>query len=83
MWTPEERALVGDLGCGQALSGEQYDLVEPLIPPPKPGGRPRTPDMRRVLDGRPGLPRPHRLPLAASAAAPGVPAVADRLRVLS
>ena len=51
MWTPEERALVGDLGCGQALSDEQYDLVEPLIPPPKPGGRPRTTDMRRVLDG--------------------------------
>ena len=51
MWTPEERALVGDLGCGQALSDEQYDLVEPPIPPPKPGGRPRTTDVRRVLDG--------------------------------
>ena len=51
MWTPEERALVGDGGCGQALSAEQYRLVEPLIPPPKPGGRPRTTDMRRVLDG--------------------------------
>ena len=34
MWTPEERAPVGDLGCGQALSDGQYDLVEPLIPPP-------------------------------------------------
>jgi transposase len=51
MWTPEARALVGDLGCGQALSDEQYGPVEPLIPPPKPGGRPRTTDMRRVLDG--------------------------------
>ena len=51
MWTPEERALVGDVGCGQALSDERYDPVAPLIPPPKPGGRPRTTDMRRVLDG--------------------------------
>src|SRR5687767_9721784 len=51
MWTPESRALVGDFGAGQALSDEQYHLVEPLIPPAKPGGRPRTTDLRRVLDG--------------------------------
>ena len=51
MWTPEDRALVGDYGCGQALSDDQYRLLEPLIPPPKPGGRPRTTDMRRMLDG--------------------------------
>ena len=51
MWTPEDRALVGDFGAGQALSDEQYRLVEPLIPPAKPGGRPRTTDMRRLLDG--------------------------------
>jgi putative transposase len=51
MWTPEDRALVGDFGAGQALSDEQYRLLEPLIPPPKPGGRPRTTDMRRLLDG--------------------------------
>lgn len=51
MWTPEDRALVGDFGCGQALSNDQYRLLEPLIPPPKPGGRPRTTDMRRLLDG--------------------------------
>src|SRR5918998_548558 len=51
MWTPGERALVGDVGCGQALSDEQCRLVEPLLPPPKPGGRPRTTDMQRVLDG--------------------------------
>jgi putative transposase len=50
MWTPETRALVGDLGAGRALSDEQYRLVEPLIPPAKPGGRPRTTDMRRLLD---------------------------------
>ena len=51
MWTPEDRALVGDFGAGQALSDDQYRLIEPLIPPAKPGGRPRTTDMRRLLDG--------------------------------
>ena len=51
MWTPEDRALVGDFGCGQALSDDQFRVLEPLIPPPKPGGRPRTTDMRRLLDG--------------------------------
>ena len=50
MWTPEERALVGDFGSGQVLSDDQYRLLEPLIPPPKPGGRPRTTDLRRLLD---------------------------------
>src|SRR5688500_16828442 len=51
MWTPKDRALVGDFGAGQALSDEQYALLTPLIPPPKPGGRPRTTDLRRLLDG--------------------------------
>src|SRR3712207_294601 len=52
MWTAESRAFVGDFGAGQALSDEQYALLAPLIPPPKPGGRPRTTDMRRcLLDG--------------------------------
>ena len=51
MWTTESRGLVGDFGAGQALSDEQYALLAPLIPPAKPGGRPRTTDMRRLLDG--------------------------------
>lgn len=51
MWTPESHALVGDFGAGQALSDAQYRLIEPLLPPAKPGGRPRTTDMRRLLDG--------------------------------
>lgn len=51
MWTNEDRALVGDFGSGQALSDDQYRLLEPLIPPAKPGGRERTTDMRRLLDG--------------------------------
>ena len=51
MWTAQSRALVGDFGAGQALSDEQYAVLAPLIPPAKPGGRPRTTDMRRLLDG--------------------------------
>ena len=51
MWTAESRAFVGDFGAGQALSDEQYALLAPLIPPAKPGGRPRTTDMRKLLDG--------------------------------
>ncbi len=43
--------MVGDFGAGQALSDEQYALLVPLIPAAKPGGRPRTTDMRRLLDG--------------------------------
>jgi putative transposase len=51
MWTPVDRAVVGDVGSGQALSDDQYRPIEPFIPPPKPGGRPRTTDMRLMLDG--------------------------------
>lgn len=51
MWTAQSRALVGDFGAGQALSEEQHALLAPLIPPARPGGRPRTTDMRRLLDG--------------------------------
>lgn len=32
------------------LSDAQWALVAPHIPPPKPGGRPRTTDMRRVFE---------------------------------
>jgi putative transposase len=51
MWTPADRVLVGDYGSGQALTDDQFRLLEPLIPPAKPGGRPRTTGMRRLLDG--------------------------------
>jgi putative transposase len=50
MWTPEDRALVGDYGSGQARSDDQFRLLEPLIPSAKPAGRPRQTDMRRLLD---------------------------------
>ena len=51
MWTPADRALVGEFGSGQALTDDQFRLLEPLIPPAKPGGRPRSTDMRNLLDG--------------------------------
>src|ERR671926_348920 len=51
MWTPESRPVAADLGAGQALSTEQSALLAPLIPPARPGGRPRTADMRRLMDG--------------------------------
>jgi putative transposase len=50
MWTPGDRALVGDYGSGQALSDDQHRLLAPLIPPAKAGGRPRATDMRCLLD---------------------------------
>ena len=50
MWTPEDRRLVGDYGAGQALSDDQYRLIEPLIPLAKPSGRPCSTDMCRLLD---------------------------------
>ena len=51
MWMAADRTLVGDFGSGQALTDDQFRLLEPLIPPAKPGGRPRTTDMRKLLDG--------------------------------
>ena len=33
------------------LSDAQWDRIAPLIPPAKPGGRPRGVDMREVLNG--------------------------------
>lgn len=32
------------------LTDEQWRLIEPSIPPPKPGGRPRTVDLREVVN---------------------------------
>ena len=33
------------------LTDEQWEVIKTLIPPAKTGGRPRTVDMRRVIDG--------------------------------
>lgn len=32
------------------LTNAQWDLIEPLIPPAKPGGRPRSVDVREVIN---------------------------------
>ena len=32
------------------ISDEEWNILEPLIPPEKPGGRPRTTDMREVIN---------------------------------
>jgi putative transposase len=32
------------------LTDEQWEVLAPLLPPPKPGGRPRTLEMRRVMN---------------------------------
>ena len=32
------------------LTDEQWSIIEPLIPPAKHGGRPRTVDMREVIN---------------------------------
>ena len=43
MWTPATRALVSNLGAGQALSDDQFRLLEPLIPACQ-AGRPAADD---------------------------------------
>src|SRR5437016_12543003 len=32
------------------MTDEQWEILEPLLPEPKPGGRPRTTDLREVLN---------------------------------
>ena len=32
------------------LSDKEWQIIKPLIPPPKPGGHPRTVDMREVVN---------------------------------
>ena len=51
MWTPEDRALVGDFGSGQALSDDQFRLLEPFIPPGQ-AGRSAADDGHAAHDGR-------------------------------
>jgi putative transposase len=33
------------------LSDREWGLIEPLLPSAKPGGRPRSVDLRRILNG--------------------------------
>ena len=53
MWTNENRARYdrSKLRYPSDLTEEEWALVAPLIPPPKPGGNKRTRDMREVVNG--------------------------------
>ncbi len=51
VWTLETRHRVGDVGCGGRVSDAEFALLSPMLPPAKPGGRPRTTELRSVLDG--------------------------------
>jgi transposase len=53
MWTNENRARYdrSKLRYPSDLTDEEWALVAPLIPPPKPGGNKRTRDMRAVVNG--------------------------------
>ena len=53
MWTPEKRARYdrSKLRYPSDLTDAEWALVEPLIPPAKPGGNKRTVAERAVVDG--------------------------------
>lgn len=53
MWQPEHRQTAGRRGLRYPsdLTDAEWALVEPLIPPAKRGGRPRSSDMREMLNG--------------------------------
>jgi transposase len=52
MWTDEHRAKYRQSGSGfpSDLSDGQWARLESLIPPAKPGGRPRKTDMRAAIN---------------------------------
>ena len=53
MWKPEHRfaAHRSGLRYPSDLTGAEWAIVEPLIPPAKHGGRKRTIDVREILNG--------------------------------
>ena len=53
MWTNENRARYdrSKLRYPSDLTNEEWQLLEPLIPPRKPGGDKRTVNMREVVNG--------------------------------
>ncbi len=53
MWTNENRGRYdrSKLRCPSDLTAEEWRLIEPLIPPAKPGGNKRTVLMREVVNG--------------------------------
>ena len=52
MWTKEHRSTHKQEGGGfpSDLGDAEWALLEPLIPPADPGGRPRETDMRRAMN---------------------------------
>ena len=52
MWTEEHRETYKRVGgrYPSDLTDEEWALLEPLIPPAKPGGRPRETDMREAMN---------------------------------
>jgi transposase len=53
MWKPERRIAADRSGLGYPsdLTGNEWAVVEPMVPPAKPGGRKRTIDVREILNG--------------------------------
>ena len=53
MWTVEHRRRYERTGLRYPsdLTDAEWALAEPLLPPAKRGGRPRTVDLREVLNG--------------------------------
>ena len=54
MWTGEQRRIYGHKGDGYPsdLRDAEWARLEPLIPPARPGGRPRKTDMRAAMNAR-------------------------------
>lgn len=53
MWTAENRGSY-DRDClryPSDLTDAEWSLLAPLVPPAKPGGRPRVVNMREIIDG--------------------------------
>lgn len=52
MWTDAHRATHEQTGPGfpSDLTDAEWERLEPLIPPAKPGGRPRGTDMRQAMN---------------------------------
>src|SRR5262249_49905179 len=53
MWKPEHRLAADRSGLRYPsdLTGAEWVIVEPMIPPAKHGGRKRTIDVREILNG--------------------------------
>jgi transposase len=52
MWTDEQRAVHAQGGPGfpSDLTDSEWERLAPLIPPARPGGRPRGTDMRQAMN---------------------------------